>query len=67
MREQSITTDRGTVYYWLSEQWEPERETMFFFPGLTADHTMFAPQFACFEGKYNLLTWDAPCHGKSRP
>ena len=67
MREQSIKTERGTVYYWLSQEWEPERDTIFFFPGLTADHTMFVPQFDYFEGKYNLIAWDAPCHGKSRP
>lgn len=67
MREQTIITERGTIYYWLSDQWESTRDTLFFFPGLTADHTMFAPQFDYFEGKYNLITWDAPCHGKSRP
>ena len=28
---------------------------------------MFQPQIEHFNGKYNLITWDAPCHGKSRP
>lgn len=36
------------------------------FPGLTADHTMFESQVDYFGEKYNLIVWDAPCHGKSR-
>lgn len=67
MRERYLDTVQGKVYYWMSEVWEPERENMFFFPGLTADHTMFDAQVKFFDGKYNLITWDAPCHGKSRP
>lgn len=67
MVEKYVVTEQGKVYYWLSENWDADRETIFFFPGLTADHTMFEQQFSYFEGKYNLITWDAPCHGKSRP
>ena len=67
MREKCITTEYGSVYYWLSDTWNEEKETIFFFPGLTADHTMFESQIRFFEKKYNLIVWDAPCHGKSRP
>lgn len=67
MREKKLVTEQGSVYYWLSDTWNDKRETIFFFPGLTADHTMFEEQFEYFEGKYNLIVWDAPCHGKSRP
>lgn len=67
MKEAYIKTNQGTIYYWISDNWEPDKDTIFFFPGLTADHSMFESQFSYFEGKYNLLTWDAPCHGKSRP
>lgn len=67
MKENHITTEQGTVFYWTSDDWDAKKETLFFFPGLTADHTMFEAQFQYFEGKYNLITWDAPCHGKSRP
>ena len=67
MREKCITTEYGSVYYWLSDTWNNEKETIFFFPGLTADHTMFESQVDYFGAKYNLIVWDAPCHGKSRP
>lgn len=67
MREKRLQTKKGTVFYWLSDEWDESKENMFFFPGLTADHTMYEEQFNYFEGKYNLLVWDAPCHGKSRP
>ena len=38
-----------------------------FSAGLTADHSMFDEQIAYFKKEYNVLTWDAPAHGKSRP
>ena len=66
MKEKKITTADGDVYYWISENWDNKIRTIFFFPGLTADHTMFAAQFAYFEGKYNIIAWDPPCHGRSR-
>ena len=34
---------------------------------MTADHTLFTRQAEYSEGKYNLLIWDAPAHGASRP
>lgn len=55
------------MYYRLSDTWNEEKVTIFFFPGLTADHTMFESQVDYFGAKYNLIVWDAPCHGKSRP
>lgn len=44
MREKCIATEYGSVYYWLSDTWNDEKETIFFFPGLTADHTLFESQ-----------------------
>ena len=35
--------------------------------GMTADHTMFEQQFYFFEDAYNIIAWDAPAHGESRP
>lgn len=67
MKEQNILTEQGKVYYWISDNWDATRDTIFFFPGLTADHTMFDGQIDYFAEKYNLIVWDAPCHGKSRP
>ena len=67
MEQRNIQTKQGTVYYWVSGNWAPERDTLVFLHGLTGDHTMFAPQLAYFQGDYNLVTWDAPAHGASRP
>lgn len=67
MREHTIRTAKGTVFFWSSAEWRPDRETLVFLHGLTGDHTMFRQQVDFFDGRYNLLLWDAPAHGKSRP
>ena len=67
MKEQLLQTDKGKVFYWKSDNWTEGRETLFFLHGLTADHSMFDGQIPAFEKEYNLLTWDTPAHGKSRP
>lgn len=67
MVERKICNSRGTVYYWQSSNWNNSKKTLFFLHGLTADHTMFDSQINYFIDKYNLLTWDAPAHGESRP
>jgi pimeloyl-ACP methyl ester carboxylesterase len=67
MREKTIVTDSGTVYYWLSDYFDDNKQTMFFLHGMTGDHSMFQAQTNYFFGKYNLILWDAPAHGKSRP
>lgn len=38
-----------------------------FLPGLTANHHLFNDQLEHFKEKANLLVWDPPSHGKSRP
>jgi pimeloyl-ACP methyl ester carboxylesterase len=35
--------------------------------GLTANHHLFDPQVERFEHTFNLIAWDAPLHGGSRP
>lgn len=67
MRKQALKTEWGNVAYWVSDIWEKNRDTIFFLHGLTADHTMFEFQYQFFEGKYNIIAWDAPAHGESRP
>ena len=67
MKEQILKTKKGKVFYWRSDNWDNNKETLFFLHGLTADHTMFDGQIPVFEKEYNLLTWDTPAHGKSRP
>ena len=67
MEQHILQTDKGRVFYWQSDHWDVNKDTLFFLHGLTADHSMFDPQIPAFEKGYNLLTWDAPAHGKSRP
>lgn len=65
--EKILITPRGNIHYWISEKFDVSRNTLFFFPGLTADHTMFSQQAVYFRDAYNIIVWDAPAHGKSRP
>lgn len=67
MQEKLYTTPCGDIHYWVNNSPNPERITLVFLPGLTADHRLFNKQIAYFEGKYNLLVWDAPGHGASWP
>lgn len=66
MIEKSFDTENGMVYYWHTNI-DSSRKTLFFLHGLTANHTMFAKQVDFFKDKYNVIVWDAPAHGKSRP
>ena len=67
MKEMIFQTDKGNVFWWKSETWNDCSDTVFFLHGLTADHTMLREQISFFEKEYNILTWDTPSHGKSRP
>lgn len=65
MIEKHIASPRGNVYYWMSER--VTALTLVFLPGLTANHHLFDQQIAAFCEKYQVIVWDAPAHGKSRP
>ncbi len=67
MQRKQLDDPKGRIVYWLSDQWDQKRETLFFLHGLTGDHTMFEQQFSFFEKDFNLIAWDAPAHGASRP
>ncbi|PIE76305.1 alpha/beta hydrolase [bacterium DOLJORAL78_65_58] len=67
MQRKGLATKDGMVFYWVSDQWDAGRRTIFFLHGLTADHTMFDQQFPYFESDYNLVAWDSPGHGQSKP
>ena len=67
MLKKIIDDSSGNIVYWKSEIFELSRDTLFFLHGLTADHTMFEQQFPFFEDTYNIIAWDAPAHGESRP
>ena len=66
MTEKMFETPSGTIHYWTNDI-SPDRKTLVFLPGLTADHHLFDRQTEAFEKEYNLLTWDAPGHASSRP
>ncbi|MGN0642142.1 MAG: alpha/beta fold hydrolase [Huintestinicola sp.] len=66
MNEKVYNTPNGDIHYWISKT-ESSFPTLVFLPGLTADHRLFDKQIEYFEGKYNILTWDAPGHAASRP
>lgn len=67
LEEKTVTSPRGTTHYWVSKPAAAGTPALVFLPGLTADHRLFEGQVAHFAGRYPLLVWDAPGHGKSRP
>ena len=66
MKEKNIESSRGRIFYWTQKAAAGE-ESLVFLPGLTADHRLFDLQLPYFAESYNVLVWDAPAHGKSRP
>lgn len=65
MQQKQLDTSNGSVVYWISKgQYE---KTLVFLHGLTADHTLFEKQIPHFLERFNLICWDAPAHGMSRP
>lgn len=67
MIEKVYSTSNGNIHYWISDCFHSESATLVFLPGLTADHRLFEKQISYFEGKQNVLVWDAPGHNKSWP
>lgn len=65
MEKKQLETGNGPVAYWISKC--QSEITLVFLHGLTADHTLFEKQISYFGEHYNLLCWDSPSHGKSRP
>lgn len=66
MNSSFIKCKEDMVFYWHTDI-ECNKKTLFFLHGLTANHTMFEEQVKFFKDKYNVIAWDAPAHGKSRP
>ena len=66
MERRHFETEKGRIVYW-TNAFAAGRPTLALLPGLTADHRLFDRQVAAFERAYNLLVWDAPGHGLSRP
>ena len=66
LKESTYQTPCGTIHYW-SSILSLDITTLVFLPGLTADHRLFDKQVKYFEGKYNIIVWDAPAHASSWP
>ena len=65
MEQKSIRSERGETFYWTEKAGSPF--ALVFLPGLSADHRLFDKQTEEFSGKYDIVVWDAPAHGRSRP
>ena len=66
LKESTYQTPCGTIHYW-SNNLSLDTTTLVFLPGLTADHRLFDKQVEYFDGKYNIIVWDAPAHASSWP
>ena len=66
LKESTYQTPCGTIHYW-SSILRLDTTTLVFLPGLTADHRLFDKQVEHFDGKYNIIVWDAPAHASSWP
>lgn len=66
MTRKEYTTPSGTIVYWTNDI-QSQRPSLVFLPGLTADHRLFDRQTDYFSRAYNVMVWDAPAHGLSRP
>lgn len=67
MQKKTYTTELGNIIYWRSDAIDPSKPWIIFLPGLTADHRLFDKQVVHFKDMANLLMWDPPSHGMSRP
>lgn len=65
LEEKSICSEYGRTCYWVSRC--NSDINLVFLPGLTANHRLFEKQINNFKSKYNIVVWDCPAHGKSRP
>lgn len=67
LENRTLQTPFGPIAYWISKETRKGLPWLVFLPGLTADHRLFDRQTSYFEKSANLIAWDAPSHGQSRP
>jgi len=65
MIKKILSRKSGQVSYWISDT--NHEQTIFFLHGLTADHHLFDKQAEILKDKFNIIVWDMPLHGVSRP
>lgn len=63
----TIESQRGKVHYYIYYNDDPEAKSIVFIHGLGANHKLFEKQLKEFKKEYNIITWDLPLHGLSRP
>ncbi len=56
-------SNKGTFYY--EDHGRKDKLAIVFSHGVTMDHHTFDKQVESLEGKYRVITWDMPFHGKS--
>ncbi len=66
MHIKTFDTPGGTIRY-MTGDLHADRKTLVLLPGLTADHRLFDRQTEALGSEFDILTWDAPGHGLSRP
>lgn len=66
MKEKLYRTQNGDIHYWIND-FDNNKPSLIFLPGLTADHRLFDKQVEYFSDKCHLLVWDAPGHAASYP
>ena len=57
----------GRLCHWVHRASSPQLPWVVLLPGLTADHTLFAGLLEPLARRWNVIAWDAPAHGASRP
>ena len=67
LAKKTYKTEHGPIVYWVTSVPDSTRPWLVFLPGLTADHRLFDKQIEHFADAANVLVWDAPSHGQSRP
>lgn len=65
MIKKSVKSERGNTFYWTNAN--TEKTSIVMLPGLTVDHRLFDKQVDEFKNDFNIIVWDCPCHGESRP
>ena len=58
------TGGNDPVHYWVKGI---GNDCVVFTHGATMDHGLFQDQIETFSGQYNVIVWDVPMHGRSRP
>ena len=55
MKKKKLPTEYGDVIYWISDDFEEDKITLFFLHGLTASHKLFSKQIEYFKLEYKMI------------